>query len=152
MILYRPMREEDLDDVMRIEQASFTDYWSREDMERKLHKPMTQAGYVVAEDDGEVVGYAGFWQVLDEAQITNIAVRSDRRGQGIGGMLIRTMEEDFAGRGVAAVILECRAGNSPALHLYKKAGFTEAGVRKRYYENPTEDAVIFIKEFPSSRE
>lgn len=149
MILYRPMQEDDLDDVMRIEQASFTDYWSREDMERELHKPPTQAGYVVAEDDGEVIGYAGFWQVLDEAQITNIAVREDRRGQGVGRELIRTLEKDCASRGAAVVILECRAGNTPALHLYKKAGFTEAGVRKRYYENPTEDAVIFTKEIAS---
>ena len=146
MILYRPMQEEDLDAVMQIERACFTDYWSREDMLRELRKPAQQAGYYVAEDDGHVIGYAGFWQVLDEAQITNVAVRADYRGQGIGLQLLQTLEQGFHKRGVSIVTLECRAGNTPALRLYQKAGFQEAGVRKRYYENPTEDAVIFTKQ------
>lgn len=168
-VILRPMREEDLDEIMVIEASAPGTPWSRESMEKELVNP--QAHYLTAvlrpagradgtdgrEDGpggqtsgsgeasagtGEVVGYAGYWQVMDEGHIMNIAVREDLRSRGIGRALMEAMLKEGDGLGILYWTLEVRVSNAPALHLYEKTGFTSAGIRPGYYSNPKEDANI----------
>lgn len=141
MIIIRQMEAIDLDPVMRIEEDSFSSPWSRKSMEQELAND--QAHYFVAcTEKGEVAGYAGFWQVMDEGHIMNIAVRKDRREKGIGQSLMEAMLSFGDGLGILYWTLEVRVSNLPAVRLYEKIGFTSAGIRPGYYSHPREDANI----------
>ena len=138
----RRMTLADVDGVHAIEEATFPRPWTRED----FMKEMTQnacARYLVAEQAGEIVGFAGAWIVLDEAHITNIAVARARRGQGVGKALTRGLLQYAANLGVVYATLEVRRSNGVAQGLYKGLGFVYVGLRKRYYEDNGEDAFIF---------
>ena len=133
----------DLDVVCAIEDASFSIPWSRNSFAEAL---ADESNFLfVCEVDGSVVGYADTWCVLDEATITNIAVREDFRGRGIGAMLLKESLNEAGRRDIAAVTLEVRKSNVPAIRLYEKFGFESAGIRPGYYEKPTEDAIIMWK-------
>lgn len=146
-IRLREMRLQDLQQIEEIEKASFSQPWS---MESLLHELDDDHGahYIVAVRDDEVLGYAGFWQVFDEAHITNIAVKASCRNQGIGAMMLEEMDRWSRELGILYQTLEVRVSNTPAIHLYEKAGFVSAGIRPGYYEKPKEDANIFWKEVP----
>lgn len=140
--MIRRMTLADVDGVHAIEEATFPRPWTRED----FVKEMTQnacARYLVAEQEGEIVGFAGAWIVLDEAHITNIAVARARRGQGVGKALTRGLLQYAANLGVVYATLEVRRSNGVAQGLYKGLGFVYVGLRKRYYEDNGEDAFIF---------
>ena len=140
--MIRRMTLADVDGVHAIEEATFPRPWPRED----FVKEMTQnacARYLVAEQAGEIVGFAGAWIVLDEAHITNIAVARARRGQGVGKALTRGLLQYAANLGVVYATLEVRRSNGVAQGLYKGLGFVYVGLRKRYYEDNGEDAFIF---------
>ena len=129
-----------LDYVWAIEKESFTTPWSRESFEMELDNG--HARYIIASEGADVVGYAGYWRIFDEAHVTNVAIKKDRRGMGYGkALMIRIMDLAKA-EGVLAMTLEVRAGNVTALRLYEKLGFQSAGVRPGYYEDNGEDAVI----------
>lgn len=98
--------------------------------------------YLVLEEAGRIIGYAGFWLVAGEAQITRVAIRRDERGRGLGKMLFQTLLERAWAMGASAITLEVRESNAAARGLYAACGFREAGVRPRYYEAEHEDAVI----------
>ena len=138
----RRMTAEDVDGVHAIEAATFARPWKRED----FVKEMTQnacARYLVAEEDGRIVGFAGTWIVLDEAHVTNIAVTEERRGRGIGRKLTEALMRYAANLGVVYATLEVRRSNTAAQSLYKSLGFEYVGVRKRYYEDNGEDAFLY---------
>ena len=140
--MIRRMTLADVDGVHAIEEATFPRPWTRED----FVKEMTQnacARYLVAEQAGEIVGFAGAWIVLDEAHITNIAVARARRGQGVGKALTRGLLQYAANLGVVYATLEVRRSNGVAQGLYKGLGFVYVGLRKRYNEDNGEDAFIF---------
>lgn len=139
----RQMSHSDLDEVCAIENASFSIPWSRNSFAEAL---ADESNFLfVCEAGGSVVGYADTWCVLDEATITNIAVREDFRSMGIGAMLLKEALDEAKRRDIAAVTLEVRKSNVPAIKLYEKFGFEAAGIRPGYYEKPTEDAVIMWK-------
>ena len=143
MIRIRPMSLEDLPQVMVIENQSFSSPWSEDSMKKELENE--RAHYLVAspeEAPEEILGYAGYWQVMDEGHIMNIAVRKDARGQGIGKKLMDEMLLSGDPMGILYWTLEVRVSNLPARELYKKAGFTSAGIRPGYYADPKEDADI----------
>ena len=142
---FRPMQVEDVDEVLAIEEASFSMPWSRESMLHELEGDHG-AHYIVAVSGGEILGYAGFWQVFDEAHITNVAVRPDSRGQGVGEALLRELDDLCRQLGILYQTLEVRVTNMPARKLYQKAGFYSAGIRPGFYERPREDADILWKE------
>ncbi|HSH46325.1 MAG TPA: ribosomal protein S18-alanine N-acetyltransferase, partial [Longimicrobiales bacterium] len=96
----------------------------------------------VAELEGEVVGYAAVWIVLDQAELGDIAVAADRRGQGIGALLLRTMMDVCREQGVRDLFLEVRVSNVGARRLYERHGFRMIGRRARYYSKPKEDALV----------
>jgi len=89
-----------------------------------------------------VLGYIIYWLIQDEMQVNNIAVRADFRGQGIGEAVMRLVLDNAALAGVRSVSLEVRVSNMPARSLYRKLGFEPIGLRKEYYTNPIEDALV----------
>ena len=105
------------------------------------------ASYVVAVDErnNKIAGYAGMWIVIDEAHITNVAVLKEYRGKKIGKMLMERQVKDSIVAGAVKMTLEARVSNVTAINLYKKTGFIEVGVRKKYYDDNNEDAVIMWK-------
>lgn len=136
--------EDHIDDIMVVENLSFEIPWSRQSItDEFLHND--NAVYFCAVADGKAVGYAGMWLVLDEGHITNIAVHPDFRRCGIGGSLMRALLEEAEKRGLAALTLEVRRSNDSARYLYEKYGFEDGGVRKGYYADNNEDAIIMWK-------
>lgn len=143
MLEFRRMEEKDLDEVMQIEQSSFSVPWTRQDFKQSIEKPT--AIYMVAVENLQIKGYCGLWGVVDEGQINNVAVSQQERGQNIGTRLLEALFEEGNQAGLNAYTLEVRVGNVPAIALYKKVGFEEAGIRKNYYTSPREDALIMWK-------
>ena len=143
MISFREMTPEDAAAVEEIERASFAVPWSRRAFWEEAANERTL--YLVARMDGEIVGYAGAWIILDEAQITNVAVAPEKRGQGIGRRLMDEMMARAKARGASRMTLEVRPSNEAALTLYKSCGFLDYGRRPRYYQDNGEDAVIMWK-------
>ena len=140
--LIRRMTLADVDGVYAIESASFPKPWNREDFVKEMTANACSR-YLVAEEAGEIIGFAGAWIVLDEAHITNIAVLKDHRGRGIGKALTQALLQYAANLGVVYATLEVRRSNEIAQKLYKSLGFEYVGLRKKYYENNGEDAFIY---------
>ena len=141
----RFMRLRDVDAVAAIEQETFARPWSRESFRQELTRKAV-ARYLVAEADGEILGYAGAWVILDESHITNIAVREEARGQGIGKRLTAALLQILSNLGACYATLEVRVSNIRAQNLYQSLGFVSVGKRKRYYEDNGEDAFLMVCE------
>lgn len=142
-LLIRPMEEMDLPEVAAIEKEAITPPWSEQAFRESL--ALEHTILLTALQDGRVVGYCVCYQSFEEGEITNVAVKKELRGQGVAGKLLEALFLYGRERGVECFLLEVRAGNGPALHLYEKTGFIRAGVRKNFYEHPVEDAVIMTR-------
>ena len=140
--IIRRMTMADVDGVATVEAATFPTPWSRDAFVSEMKN--VAARYLVAEKDGKVIGYAGAWIILDESHITNIAVLKEERGQGIGRQLTHGLMQYLSNLGAAYATLEVRKSNEVAQNLYKSLGFIKLGVRKRYYEDNGEDALIMV--------
>ncbi|HEY8450428.1 MAG TPA: ribosomal protein S18-alanine N-acetyltransferase, partial [Bacillota bacterium] len=103
------------------------------------------AHYFVAEVDGAVAGYAGLWIILDEAHVTNIAVHPDFRRRGVAQKLLETLFQRAAQRGCDRMTLEVRKSNIAAQTLYRRFGFEAKGIRRGYYTDTNEDAIVMWK-------
>lgn len=147
MIAIVPMSECHLEQVLQVEEACFTTPWTRADFHRELHEN-TMAVYRVAIVDGNVVGYAGMWHVVNEGHITNVAVLHDYRQQGVGDKLMQSLIDIALEREMIGITLEVRMNNQAAQNLYVKYGFRPEGIRKNYYPDTKEDAIIMWKYFP----
>jgi ribosomal-protein-alanine N-acetyltransferase len=134
------LAEDDIDVVMAVEKRCFTTNWSREALFNEIGNPC--AYYVVAEHQGNVVGYAGEWIIMDEAHITTIAVAPEAQGKRFGERLLIALLREAMGRGARRATLEVRASNSVALRLYAKYGFETVAIRRKYYQDTDEDALI----------
>lgn len=132
-----------IDGVVNIENECFEKPWSRKSIEEQITNP--NAVYFVIEEDGEVVGYAGMWQILDEGDINNIGVLLKKRRKGYGDMLLKRLISYMEENKLNCLNLEVRASNYAAIALYKKHGFYETGIRKKYYEG-REDALLFRRD------
>ena len=144
-IIIRDMKESDLDRIMEIEEKSFNPPWSREAFLLELTKNLL-AKYIVAEVDGVVVEYGGIWFIIDEGHVTNIAVDEKYRSKGIGSKILEGLIQLCIDRNITAMTLEVRKSNEIAQSLYKKYGFRECGIRKGYYHDNHEDAIIMWKD------
>ena len=135
------MKLDHIPGVLEIEQISFPTPWSHQAFTYEITQN-NFAHYVVALQAEKVIGYAGMWLVLDEAHITNVAVHPNCRGQKLGlALMLETMRQAVL-RGAVRMTLEVRPSNTVARELYKKLGFKEKGLRKRYYTDTNEDAII----------
>ena len=141
-MIERLATKDDLDGVLAIEDASFNNPTTREWYERELNRPDVCFIYVLRIPDHPVAAFCAFWLVADQAHVNNLAVRPELRGRGLGTQLLGGIIAEAAHLGATLVTLEVRESNTPALQLYKGAGFTQAGVRKNYYTKPVEDALI----------
>jgi ribosomal-protein-alanine N-acetyltransferase len=144
-IIIREMKESDLDRVLEIESKAFNPPWSREAFLLELTKNLL-AKYLVAEVDGVVVGFGGIWLIIDEGHITNIAVDEKYRQMGIGSKIMEGLIQLCNDRNIIAMTLEVRKSNEAAKALYRKYGFKEYGIRKNYYQDNNEDAIIMWKD------
>ena len=143
--LIRRMTLRDVDAVEAIEAATFPTPWSREAFVAELTRNVA-ARYLVAELDGQVIGYAGAWLILDESHVTNIAIGEAWRGHGYGRLLTSGLLQYLSNLGAAYATLEVRVSNARAQSLYTSLGFVTVGKRKRYYEDNGEDALLMVCE------
>lgn len=139
----REMEEHDLDKIYEIEKEASSMSWSKESLSNG--RKAKDSYYWVAEENGEVIAYISLQKILEEGDIHNIAVRSDKRKQGIGKQLLEYIIQEAKKIGITQITLEVRKSNAAAIHLYQKLGFLEEGIRPNYYEKPKEDAVLMWK-------
>ena len=137
----RKMQREDIEAVYEIELLSFTTPWSKESLSYELEQNLF-AKYVVVVCDEKVVAYCGLWVIVDDAQITNIAVHPEYRGMKIGESLLTFSLQLSKEMGARRLSLEVRVSNHIAQSLYKKLGFEPGGIRKGYYTDNLEDALV----------
>jgi [ribosomal protein S18]-alanine N-acetyltransferase len=139
----RPMTTADLDTVLSLELALFGDEaWSRQMLAGELEQQPASRLYLVAEDDGQIVGYAGLLAAGQQADVLTIAVDTARWGQGVGSALIGQLLTEATGRGCTEVFLEVRADNARAQRLYHWWGFADVGIRRGYYQPSGTDAIV----------
>jgi [ribosomal protein S18]-alanine N-acetyltransferase len=157
MYYIEPMQQGDVATVAAIERAVFTMPWSSSAFGYELRSNPLSHYFVARADtlkrgldgqgqDPSIVGYGGFWMMLDEAHICTLGVRPDWRRCGVGELLLSSMIETAAGLSANVVTLEVRVSNMPAQSLYEKYGFMPAGIRKGYYSDNREDALIMTTE------
>lgn len=145
--LIRKMTGRDLDEIMLIELASFTLPWSRQSYENELSN--RYATYMVADHEGVVAAYGGMWVVADEAHITNVAVAPRYRRQGMGTKVLQALLNTAGQKRVSRIFLEVRVSNDAAFKLYSGQGFAPTGVRKQYYSDNDEDAIVMMRQLQS---
>lgn len=140
-----PMKLEDLNEVLEIEVLAFSTPWSRNSFLYELLEN-ERAFYLTAKNEyGRVLGYVGMWIVFDEGHITNLATHPQYRRQGVARKLMNELIVASKERGVRYLTLEVRRTNNEAQELYQKLGFVHMGVRRKYYLDNNEDALIMWK-------
>lgn len=139
----RRMTERDVSQAAALEAANFTTPWSEKSFYEQLEK--SNALYMVAEREGQIIGVCGLVESYGEAEIYNVSVDSNYRRRGVGTLLMRELLAEGSRKGISAYTLEVRAGNEAAIYLYEKLGFMKEGLRRGFYDRPREDAVIMWK-------
>lgn len=142
MASVRAMQIKDADAVSRLERQIFSRPWSRKGFIDALSLGNTI--FLVAEEEGRILGYIGMYFSIDEGEITNVAVDPVERCRGVGAMLLDAIKKEAEHRFLARLILEVRVSNDTAIRLYERNGFMNCGIRKGFYEEPKEDAYIMI--------
>jgi [ribosomal protein S18]-alanine N-acetyltransferase len=142
MIHYRKMTPEDVEPVYAIELATFPAPWTLDSFHYEMRENQF-SHYIVAENEaGKIIGFCGMWIVIDSAQITNVAVLEEARGLGIGEQLMREAIQAAKAGGAETMSLEVRVTNTVAQNLYRKLQFQDGGIRKGYYTDNGEDALV----------
>jgi ribosomal-protein-alanine N-acetyltransferase len=135
-----------IDAVLAVEEASFTNPWTRAMYIAELENPDVSFCYLAKDENEQVVGFCSFWRVLDELHINNLAVLPSHRRHGVASALLEYVTRQGAEQGATRATLEVRRSNDAARLLYERFGFSVAGVRKGYYTKPEEDALILWRE------
>lgn len=141
-MIIRTMQKDDVAAVAALEAQIFSMPWSAAGFADTL--PREDVIFLVAYEQDELLGYVGIYCTLDEGEITNVAVAPAARRRGIARALLTELKQQLACRNVARIVLEVRVSNEPAIRLYEQLGFSMLGVRKNFYEKPTEDAYIMV--------
>lgn len=139
-ITSRQLAAADIPALLNLDKDVFRTQWSEHLWQHELSSDLST--YVAIEQEGKLVGYAGFWLVAGEAQITRVAILKDRHGQGLGSYLTAALIAAAWDKGAEAITLEVRAGNTAAQKAYQRNGFSAVGIRPHYYEDNGEDAII----------
>lgn len=146
MVEILEMKEEHINEVLAVEETCFHIPWTRADFQREINENK-MAIYRVAVVNGKIVGYAGMWHVVNEGQITNVAVLPEYRRYGIGNAIMEEFIKIAQDYEMIGITLEVKISNLPAQKLYTKFGFKPEGFRKNYYKDTNEDAIIMWKYF-----
>ena len=141
-IRFVPLAEEHIDPIMAIEHEAYAEPWTRSMFYEELRNDLSY--FYVAFRGDEIIGYAGFWLVLDEAHITTVVVKRPYRGRGVGRMLMQYLIDKACEVGARIATLEVRVSNEHAIHLYQSMGFHAVGIRKGYYPRTGEDAQVML--------
>ena len=143
-MILRPMIAEDLEQVVEIEKASMPSPWSKELFEEELKRD--RARYFVGEIDGQVAGYMGYWEAPQEAHIINLAISPQFRQKGFGFQMLEYCLRFAYNQGARLATLEVRESNGAAQRLYEKMNFRTVAIRKKYYSDNQENAVVMLKD------
>ena len=143
-MMIREMNASDIDAVAALEAEIFSMPWSARGFADTLHRE--DVLFLVACEGENLLGYVGVYCTADEGEITNVAVAQPARRRGVGRALIGELIRELADREIFRIVLEVRASNEPAIRLYEQEGFAVAGRRKNFYEKPTEDAYVMVRE------
>lgn len=143
-VTYRNATAADLPGVVAVEGAAFSVPWSEASFRSLL--PLERVHFVVAEDEGAVVGHGILWWVADEGELANLAVAPGHRRRGVAGRLLDLLLDRARASGLQRVVLEVRVSNHAARALYASRGFQEVGLRRNYYRRPVEDARVLALE------
>lgn len=144
-MVVRKMTEADVQAVYEISCECFHEPWTSDSVAKEMSNPLAE--YFVAEKAGKIIGYAGMWHMADEGEVINLAVSASARRQQVGEKLLQAMLNEGQDRGLMALYLEVRESNEAAQALYHKHGFAPIGRRKRYYQQPVEDAINMFYPF-----
>ncbi|NEZ46778.1 ribosomal-protein-alanine N-acetyltransferase [Clostridium niameyense] len=139
-IFIKPFSKDHINDVMEIDKLSFSTPWRKESYEQELKNK--SAKYMVALKDNKVIGFFGLWFIIDECHIINIAVHPKFRGLGVGNLMMEEIIKICGEKNFPNITLEVRASNTTAQNLYYKFNFKNSGIRKGYYADNNEDAII----------
>ena len=131
----------DCRELAELDRRCFSVPWSEQSFLEETKNPL--ATYLLAKEDGKIIGYCGFWRVSGEAQVTNVAVLPEFRRKGIAKTLALKMLEMC--KDDEQIVLEVRKSNNAAISLYEKLGFIKAGIRKRFYHSPDEDGITMLR-------
>ncbi|RYG71142.1 ribosomal-protein-alanine N-acetyltransferase [Lentibacillus lipolyticus] len=140
-LMIRKVDNTDIDGIMEVERLSFSVPWPKDILVQELAENQ-HAHYFGMFVDGKMIGYAGMWHVIDDAQITTIAVIPDCRGQKLGEKLFYYVMAEAVRMGAKRLSLEVRVSNIAAQQMYRKFGLVPGGVRKNYYTDNQEDAIV----------
>ena len=140
---FRKMKIQDISAVVQIENQLFSQPWSKQAFLESMEEDTL---FVVAADQHEIVGYCGMYCSFEEGEITNVAVKPGNQNRGIDGRMLQYLLAQARQRNISRIILEVRVSNKNAIHLYKKLGFQNCGIRKNLYEMPKEDGMIMLLE------
>jgi ribosomal-protein-alanine N-acetyltransferase len=151
LVIERLTDARDLDDVAALEAASFTNPWTREMLAGELARNPFARVYVLRCGDTRVAAFCACWIVVDELHINTIAVANEHRRRGFASALMRQILTEVADEGITRATLEVRRSNEAAQQLYARLGFTPAGVRRGYYTQPEEDALILSRDSGSDK-
>ena len=139
MLTFSQMSLDDLTKISPILQSDFDDFWNENILKSELKNENSY--YIVANENEHIVGFGGLWKSTDDIHITNIVTKKNLRNKGIGKAILNELINQAKIFGYNIITLEVNENNLPALSLYKKVGFKEVGIRKRYYNN-TDNAII----------
>ena len=142
MVHYRKMTPDDVEAVYAIELATFPSPWTLDSFHYEMQENQFAHYTVAVNDAGKIMGFCGMWIVIDSAQITNVAVLPEARGLGIGEALMREAMKVAKEGGADIMSLEVRVTNTVAQNLYRKLEFQDGGIRKGYYTDNGEDALV----------
>jgi ribosomal-protein-alanine N-acetyltransferase len=146
-IIVDPLTSPDeLDGLLAVEETSFTNPWTREMYLAELENTGVSYVFVAREATGHIVGFCSFWRVLDELHINNLAVLPMYRRRGVASAILGRVFDEARVLGANRATLEVRRSNDAARQLYERFGFAVAGVRRGYYRNPEEDALVLWRD------
>ncbi len=151
MVVERVTTPDGLAGVLEIEEMSFNNPTTREWYERELARPEVCFIYVLRTPEHAAAAFCAFWRIADQAHINNLAVRPELRRQGLGIRMLEAVMAEAQRLGAGSLGLEVRRSNVAAQRLYKRAGFREEGIRKSYYTQPVEDALLLVKSLQNSQ-
>ena len=139
---FEKMTIDDIEEISKLEEELFIDSWPKHFFFEELDNEF--ATYYVYKNEAEIIGYAGMWQMFENCDLTNIAIKKEYQGKGYGEKLLRFMIKEAIKNNCEFMHLEVRVSNTKAKSLYEKLGFEETRIRKHYYENG-EDCIDMVK-------